>query len=157
YSAVRTSGYDGLTGALHAFTNLAAVATGTDLTVLRNARDSAIHYEVDTFRDLGAFMQAVANSSSASVGLKTAAQGVLTALSNLVISKTADSRHSYGVAIYLPALGSGLGFNYGSQFAAFNAASGWGTFLDHIISTSAPLAIGADWAENNDVAANAAE
>src|SRR5262249_23610286 len=137
YAATRTSGYDGLNTALRNFTNDATSATGADLTALRNARNGAVAYYFNIFRDLGSFMQLVKNNTSASTALRNAAQGVLDSLSNLVFSKTSDHRNSSGVAIYLPAVGSSIGYDYGSQFAAFNAATGWGTFLNHLISNAA--------------------
>jgi hypothetical protein len=130
HSAVRASSYDALTTALLAFTQAAANASSADISALRTARNGAVTYDDPTFRDLGSFMQRVVNNTAISSNIRSAAQNVLSVLNNMVVAKTTDRRGSSGIAIYLPA-GSPQSF-YNTQYAAFNAATGWYGFLQRI-------------------------
>ncbi len=126
-SAVRNSGVDGLAAAIKNFVSTTALASSADWTGLRAARNGAIAYDDADFKDLASFMRQVANNSSISASIRTAANGVISALNAMLLSKTNDSRASGGLSIYLP--NTAPASSYATQFAAFNAATDWNTFL----------------------------
>ena len=128
-SATRATAYNSFAAALKAFTDATATASSTTRGYLRTARNAATTYDGDAykdFRDLGSFMAKVAADARIPAGIRTAANGVLTSLNSLVVSKTADRRNSSGVAIYLP--GNAYDSTYTSSFSAFTAATGWDKF-----------------------------
>jgi hypothetical protein len=129
YSATRTSNYASLASALKTFTSSTSTATSSVRTRLRTAASGSVQYDGQSykdFRDLGSFMRRVAADTGLSTTIRNAANGVLTALNGLVISKTNDQRASSGVAIYLPL--SSYDSTYATNFSAFNTAAGWGSF-----------------------------
>jgi hypothetical protein len=149
-SAVRTSGFAVLAEALGNFTDLAVSADDHDKAVLGAARDAAIVYTFGA-RDLGSFMTLVAEHVT-DEDLRQAAQGVVEALSGMVLAKSADTRGSSGLAIYLPT--GAVGTTYaGTDYDAFDSVTGWSSFLQTL--PTAAGALGPDWAERNEVPAQA--
>jgi hypothetical protein len=146
HSAAKMSQYGTLATALKSFSDSTLSATSTIRTALQTARNNAVLYDGDSyvdFRDLGSFMRNVYNNTSISSTIRTAANGVLTAITNLVSSKTSDRRSSSGVSIYLPK--TSVDSSYASSFATFNAATGWGSFVNWLTTGSrATPANGAD-------------
>jgi hypothetical protein len=128
-SAIYASQYNSLATALRSFTTSASSATSADRTAMATARNATQTYTYSYLRDLGGFMQRIVNNTAITAGIRTAATGVLTAISNAVISKTADSRNSSGFSIYLPDLGTSIPSWYSSTYAAFDAATGWSGFI----------------------------
>lgn len=129
YSATQASAYNSFAAALKTFTDATATASSTTRGYLRTARNAATTYDGESykdFRDLGSFMAKVAADTRIPAAIRTAANGVITSLSTLVSSKTADQRNSSGVAIYLP--GNSYDSTYTSSFSAFNTATGWDKF-----------------------------
>lgn len=129
YSATKASAYTQFAAALKTFTDSTLTASSTTRGYLRTARNAATTYDGDSykdFRDLGSFMSKVSVDSRIPAAIRTAANGVLTSLNTLVVSKTADQRNSSGVAIYLP--GSSYDSTYTSSFSSFNTATGWDKF-----------------------------
>ncbi|MFO0806899.1 MAG: pre-peptidase C-terminal domain-containing protein [Gemmataceae bacterium] len=154
HSAIRSSAMDGLATALSNFVNaVGSTPSSAVLTALRSARNSAIAYEFEEFRDVGKFMTAVANNTALSSTIRNAATAVNTALAAAVISKTQDQRRSSGLSLYMPAAGATVRSDYASTYAAFNTATGWGTFARVLATGSAPARSVArpDWSEANDV------
>jgi post-segregation antitoxin (ccd killing protein) len=134
YSATRTSLYNSFAGALKSFTDSTLNAASSVRTALQTARNNAVAYDDVDFRDLGSFMRNVSNATSVSSAIRTAASGVLTAISSLVSSRTSDGRSSSGVSIYLPK--TSLDSSYASTFSAFNSATNWGSFANWLITGS---------------------
>lgn len=137
YSATRTSQYGNFAAAVKTFVDSTAGASGTVLTALRNARNSAVKYDTADFKDLKSFLTLVNNNTSIPATIRTAASGALTAITNLVVSKTADQRNSGGVAVYLPS--SSVNGSYGSDYAAWNTATGWGAFANWLATGTRSL------------------
>jgi hypothetical protein len=118
--------------------------------VLGAARDAAIVYTFGA-RDLGSFMTLVAEHVT-DEDLRQAAQGVVEALSGMVLAKSADTRGSSGLAIYLPT--GAVGTTYaGTDYDAFDSWTGWSSFLQGL--PTAAGALGPDWSERNEVPAQA--
>ena len=143
HSAILSSRYDTVVTALRSFTTAAANATASDRTAMATARNATPSYTQDYFRDLGGFMQRIVNTSSINAGIRTAATGVVNAVAQAVISKTADRRGSSGMSIYLPQLGSTIATWYSSQYASFDAATGWSTFVSGAAAAGRNVAV--DW------------
>lgn len=136
-SAIRTSGYAGLETALRAFTDSTLNASSATRTRLLAARNFATQYDGSSyvdFRDLGSFMSRVASDLNIPAAIRTAAGGVTTAITAAVVAKTADSRASSGIAIYLPQLV--YDSTYASMFPAFEASTGWGSFARWLVNGS---------------------
>jgi hypothetical protein len=135
YSAVRSGQFSALASALQDFVTATATATTTERTWMRISRNSAIRYdgvEFKDYRDLGSFLRNIRSHPQISAGIRAAAGTVLNVLSSLVIAKTRDHRTSSGIAIYLPRFT--LDPAYATEFAAFNAATGWNTFLTWLMA-----------------------
>ena len=143
-SAIYASQYNSLATALRSFTTSASSATSADRTSMATARNATQTYTYSYLRDLGGFMQRIVNNTAITAGIRTAATGVLTAISNAVISKTADSRNSSGFSIYLPDLGTSIPSWYSSTYAAFDSATGWSGFISG--AASAGRSIAPSWA-----------
>lgn len=129
YSSTRASAYNAFASALKTFTDATLTASSTTRGYLRTARNAAITYDGESykdFRDLGSFMAKVSADSRIPSAIRTAANGVISSLGNLVANKTADQRNSSGVAIYLP--GNSYDSSYTSNFTSFNNATGWDKF-----------------------------
>ena len=149
-SAIHTSQYNSLTTALRSFTTAAAAANAGDRSGMATARNATPSYTYSYLRDLGGFMQRIVSNTSITASIRTAATGVLTAISNAVISKTADSRNSSGFSIYLPDLGTSIPSWYASTYAAFDSATGWSGFVSAVASSGRNVA--PNWAGANSVA-----
>jgi hypothetical protein len=135
YSAIRTAQYGNLATALKTFTDATLAATAAERTAMQTARNNAIMYDGTSyrdFRDLGSFMRNIANNTSIATAIRNAANGVITAINNAVISKTNDRRSSSGIAIYLPS--NSMDANYTTNFSGFNTATGWGSFVNWLIT-----------------------
>lgn len=136
YSAIRTTPIHLLTDALRDFVDATAGATNAEWSALRLARNLTTRYDgyvFKDFRDLGSFMRNVRARLGISLTVRTAAGNVLTALSNVVIAKTRDYRASSGLAIYLPR--TSIDPNYATDYADFNAATGWDTFVTLLLAS----------------------
>lgn len=138
HSAIRTSGYAGVRTALRTFTDAVDVATTADVTRLRTAISAAVTYDDADLKDLGSYMAAVQANTAIASNIRAAAGGVLTAISNAVVARTADTRNSRGMSVYLPS-GSPMA-SYSGMFSSFNAATDWSGFLTRV--SSAAMATG---------------
>jgi len=137
YSAIRSSGYDGLRTALKAFSDSTIGATSTVRSALGTARNNAVQYDgadYPDFRDLGSFMRNVSNNTAIPSTIRTAANGVLSAITPAVISKTNDQRASSGIAIYIPK--SSYDSTYATMYPGFTAATGWHSFTKWLVTGS---------------------
>jgi hypothetical protein len=152
YSAELTSKYDSFASALKSFDDLAlnASTTDADWAAIRTARSAATTFTNSAdFRDLGQWMAAIA-ASGASQSFKDAANAVITAIGNLVVSKTSDRRATTGLSIDLPAPGATVDSSYSANFASFFTATNWSSFLARFTAASNPGVSVGDWAEPND-------
>lgn len=153
-SAISTLGYANVIAALSSFTSAATTATITDKTAIASARNATPFYTSEDLRDLGGFMRRIAANSSISESIRTAASGVVNAVSQAVISKSADRRNSSGMSIYLPILGSQVSSFYKTQYSAFDSATRWSQFLE--APTDKGRNLRGDWAgSTNSLAARA--
>jgi len=144
HSAVNSARYAGVVSALASFTSAAGGASSAERTAMASARSATPSYTYSYLRDLGGFMQRIATNSAIGQAIRTAATGVVNAVAQAVVSKTSDQRSSSGMSIYLPTLGSTIPSWYTSQYAAFDAATGWTGFLRGV--TSAGRSVQTDWA-----------
>ena len=162
-SAVVTEGYQALATALNQFVDSALSGTTEDLEVLREARDDAITYDISFLRDLGSFVNAVADSDDTSAGLQASAIAVEDAILAMRVAHSEDARESSGVSIFLPDNATSAGAWYTTPYSEFDQQTGWSELLTAMGGTgrsgtgsgSGRSAIGPDWSEDNDVAAQA--
>lgn len=159
-SALRSSDMGALITALQGFTSaaLAGGVTTADFDVLRDARDAASSFLGHSEqRDLGQFMQFIADATSLPSTIRNTAQGVLDALADAVIARTSDERQTSGLSILLPAHGESVSSSYTTRFASFLTATGWGNFLTQFVTgpTTRPASLNPDFAESNEQAARA--
>jgi hypothetical protein len=157
FSAIRTSALTNLTMALNNFVTTVGVPATSDLRALQAARNATIGYGSDPdnpnstgIRDLGTFMQNIVDDTSISASIRNAANGVLAIIPQVVVAKTDDVRNSSGIAILLPEIGSSLSTTnptYTAEYPTWNAATGWGTFLNRLMGGSATAASRKDWSE----------
>jgi hypothetical protein len=153
-SAINAAAYSNVITSLASFTAAAKGATRTERTAMSSARDVTAFYKEDYLRDLGGFMRRIAVNSSISQAIRSAATEVLNAVSQAVISKTADWRSSSGMSIFLPVLGSQIPSWYMEQYGAFDTATGWSEFIQ--ASTDSGRNVRGDWAgSTNSLAARA--
>jgi hypothetical protein len=128
FTAPTTSGMYTVTA-----TSPTAIATATVWVNLPSttARNTADYYSDYTYKDLYDYATIIENSE-VSTTLKTAAQGVKTALDNAVLVNYAGSGHagSHGLSIYVPAPLS-YTTSWADSYAVlpWATASGWGTWL----------------------------
>jgi hypothetical protein len=156
-SAVNTSNFDDLAGALRTFVADTASANAADWAGLRKARAysakfGGVHNTRYPYRDLGQFLDAVADFEP-SDRIRSAAEIASSALEEAVVAKTVDQRDATGLSIVLPTPGEQAPAGYAEQAAAFLRASGWLNFLRRLSTAGAGAACSdpADWAEyNND-------
>jgi len=128
FSATVATGYADLTAAIRTFVAAAAGLSAADRPAVLAAVSGSVAYDEPSFRDLGGFMAAVASSGSLPSSLTAAAARVRAALSSIVAARTADSRSSSGLSIYLPTSFDSYLWKYKDAAAAFCAATGWDTF-----------------------------
>ena len=152
YSATNTKAYNLLASRLLDFVDATDDATDSDWGDLRFARNNSITFDCKLvgsafdydYRDLGDFMDRVADDTTITQAIRTAAGAVRDFLAeggSLVINRTADDRGSSGVAIYLPTtdMTSWYGTTYNVQngmtvttvsfFSNFTSATRWDDFL----------------------------
>jgi hypothetical protein len=130
--AMRTSNANNLSTALSNFASLfMSSSNSTDRTRLELHRSSAGYFEYGDYRDLGSILSAVANDTSISAAIRTAASTVLTAYNNVVISNYTDvAGRGTGLAIEFQARGSAADSSYNSSNYAFAADTQWDEFIN---------------------------
>ena len=140
-SAVQTSSLANLDAAIQAFTTAAlnASTTAADWNAIAFGQSAPWYSETQAegYIDLGSFMNAVASAPGVSATLKTAAGNVSTALAAAIIAKTADSRQSSGLTVYVPPPGTTLNTSYfdptntdpSNLAAVFVNSTNWYNFL----------------------------
>jgi len=116
-------------------------------------RDAAPGFYYDEFRDLGGFMDLIADDTSIHTAISDAADDVLAAYDGTVVAN-----HSWlgaggtGLTIYLPDEGEDVYSSY--RTLDFAQDTDWDDFLDELTSGDHDGA-GRDWAENNDTRSTA--
>lgn len=162
-SAIATDGYEPLLAALAGFVDTAVAGTDDDMQALRDARSDAITYDISFLRDLGSFIDAVADDNNASPLLRDAAETVETAIDGMVLARSEDSRNSVGLSVFLPDNATTAGSWYTTPYANFDSATGWSNLIDAMggrgrsssSSSHGRSITGPDWSEQNDVMATA--
>src|SRR5207245_1127613 len=105
-SAVSTADLGSLATALQTFSTDVSnpnVTLFSNLQTLNTLAGETYFYSSESDqRDLGAFMQAVADDTSLPLLLRNDAGGVMTSLTAVVLAETEDLRGSSGLSIYLP-------------------------------------------------------
>ena len=162
-SAIATDGYEPLLSALAGFVDAAIAGTDDDMQVLRDARSDAITYDISFLRDLGSFINAVAENNETSPLLRDAADTVETAIDGMVLARSEDSRDSVGLSVFLPDNATTAGSWYTTPYSNFDSTTGWSNLITAMgggstssSSNSGGRSItGPDWSEQNDVMATA--
>ncbi|MEO5367387.1 MAG: clostripain-related cysteine peptidase, partial [Magnetococcus sp. WYHC-3] len=152
-SAIDMSDMAALRTAINGFVSaVQAGATSADWSAMAMARNAAnAYYGIDHYRDLGGFMEAVANASGVTAAIDTAATAVVSALNGAVIRQVAYPEAS-GMSVYFPGPGAGMFSIYNANALDFVADSTWDDFL-RLFSNNAPnLASGSVTNQNDDAA-----
>ena len=158
-SATDVSKFVNFASKLKAFTGAALSLTSPDAwNAIHDARDAASFFTDSFYRDLGQFLQGIANRTNTAIStLKTVAQEAYDALQNLIIDKTQDRRNTEGLSIYFPDSNTSIDNDYLNRNQTFLTATDWDDFLN-ALQTRTPnrsIAVLGDWAEANDVSARA--
>ncbi len=135
-SALDTSGFDAVLTALDAFVDAidpsgdgsAGGATADDWEAMVQARTQARQFYNADYRDLGGFMQAIADNGNVTTQIQAAAQGVASALENSLIRQV-DVSGANGLTIYLPSNTSAASSWYNENNFAFLGETRWDDFL----------------------------
>lgn len=132
-SATRLAGLTPLKTAIDNFANTAIRAGATITSSLGTAatRTTAINNADDDYRDLGDFMREVI-SQLPGTATATAAQQVITALDNAVISHAGTVAGANGLSVYLPTASINASYDMGSY--SFLQTTGWGNFLRFMLN-----------------------
>ena len=162
-SAISTDGYPLLLAALGDFVDAGVAGTDDDIDVLREARADAITYDIAFLRDLGSFVDPVADSPLVSEGLRLAAEGVQQAIDDMTLARSDDNRDSSGISIFLPDNATTAGSWYTTPYSDFELETGWSNLIETMggsgrsgSGNSGGRSIaGPDWSEANNVAAAA--
>nr|NCR10038.1 T9SS type A sorting domain-containing protein [Microcystis aeruginosa LG13-11] len=158
HSASDLTQLSNLTSKLKTFTNAAiSITNSATWEAILNARNTATGFNGGIYRDLGQFLDAIANSTSSAITetFKNAAKDAYLALQELILAKTSDRRNSQGLSIYFPNNTSGIDSNYLTRNQAFLSATGWTEFLNNFGSYTSSDSLASDWAESNNVSARA--
>ncbi|NJL22934.1 MAG: T9SS type A sorting domain-containing protein [Leptolyngbyaceae cyanobacterium SM1_3_5] len=154
-SATRVGSYAGLRNAIDTFATTALnIATNADWQAIAAARSAAAYFHTLTdYRDLKTFTDAIAGNSSITAAIRTAAQGVSTALTNAVIrNHSGPGEGGTGLTIYLPEFGQAA---YPAATAALYTDTSWFNFLNQRRSVGRSRTSNPDWAEANEVRSQA--
>ena len=162
-SAISTDGYPLLLAALGDFVDAGLAGTDDDIEVLRDARADAITYDIAFLRDLGSFVDPVADSDLVSEELRLAAEGVQDAIDAMTLARSDDNRDSSGISIFLPDNATTAGSWYTTPYSEFELETGWSDLIQTMggsgrsgSGNSGGRSIaGPDWSEANNVAAAA--
>nr|CRH05347.1 protein of unknown function [Candidatus Magnetococcus massalia] len=131
-SAIDLSGQDNLVSSINSFYSAVADnATNSDWQVMAQARDNATNYHYDAYRDLGGFMDGVANGTAGEIS--QTAQAVSSALSAMVIDQV-DVSGASGLSIYLPDPDESVRDDYRDENFQFVADSNWDDFLQLFVT-----------------------
>jgi hypothetical protein len=136
-SVIDTSRIGAVDAALKTFTTaaLTTIAPGSKASLALTVAQQAAAYFRESgdpfadFIDLGEFMQAVVDNGFTPAPVRTAAEGVLSALGPAVVAKKVDSNNTSGLSIYMPASATPAPA-YVAEYNAFFAATGWNAFLN---------------------------
>ncbi|MFM6204065.1 clostripain-related cysteine peptidase, partial [Planktothrix sp.] len=158
-SAVRTQTVGDLKTALDEFVDeVLANASEDDWKEIVQARSSATEFAIPEQRDLGSFMDAIANSGVTET-IADKARAVSETLEQAVIDQV-DLAGASGLSIYLPPItGSYDKDTYKAENYSFVADSKWEDFLagltsDRTRAADRSLRISADYAETSDISGN---
>ena len=162
-SAISTDGYPLLLAALGDFVDAGLAGSDDDIDVLRDARADAITYDIAFLRDLGSFVDPVANSELVSEALRLAAAGVQDAIDAMTLARSGDNRDSSGISIFLPDNATTAGSWYTTPYSDFELATGWSDLIQTMGgsgrsgsgNSGGRSTAGPDWSEANNVAAAA--
>lgn len=141
FSAIASNRMDAVATSLRAFTTAASSLTATQVSTLKTILGRVTHFDFPENIDLQQFMQAAAANTSLPQAVRTAAAGVVTAVSQSVLYVMADSRQTTGLAIYLPGSASQESSSYG-LYSNFEAATGWSTFINRMLGRASSTRLG---------------
>ncbi|MDO7681071.1 MAG: clostripain-related cysteine peptidase, partial [Pirellulales bacterium] len=145
HSAIRTSGFESLTNALGQLTTAVSNADHDSQRIVSSTIGHTHSFGYEDLRDLGSFVERLANHNTVSPTIRNAAATVLDTLQSMVISRTADQRDSSGLSIFLPAGNQTTHNWYGTDYASFNAATNWNSMLSTLRSSGNTNYTQADW------------
>lgn len=132
-SATRIGALPALKTAIDGFAK-SAISAGAGITTQLLAavsRATPINNATENYRDLGDFMREVI-SVLPSTPVATAAQQVITALENAILSHAGTVAGANGLSIYLP--GSAIGASYDMQSISLLQGTSWGNFLRFMLN-----------------------
>jgi len=135
-AAIESSKMDSLLTALNRFTLAAGEINITERRVLNDLRDKTGYYTSREYKDLGGFLDAVANHTSLNNEFRTEAHLTRQALNNVILAKTPDARQSSGLSIYLPDTGQNPQRTYNADYSDFIGKTGWGSLLNGLPLTA---------------------
>ena len=141
FSAIASNKMDAVATSLRAFTTAATSLTAAQMTTLKTILGQVTHFDFPENVDLQQFMQSASTNASLPQALRTAAGGVVTAVSQSVLYLMADARQTKGLAIYLPTSAAQENSSYG-LYSNFEAATGWSTFINRMLGRSAATRLG---------------
>ena len=145
HSAIRTSGFESLTNALGQLTAAVSNADHESQRIVSSTIGHTHSFFYEDLRDLGGFVERLANHNSLSPPIRDAAATVLDTLQSMVISRTADQRDSSGLSIFLPTANQTMQNWYATDYASFNAATNWNSMLSTLRSSGNTNYTQADW------------
>jgi hypothetical protein len=141
FSAIASNKMDAMATSLRAFTTAASSLTAAQVTAMKTILGQVTHFEFAEYVDLQQFMQSASANTSLPQPLRTAAAGVVTAVSQSVLYLMADARQTKGLAIYLPSSAAQENSSYG-LYSNFEAATGWSTFINRMLGRAASTRLG---------------
>ena len=141
FSAIASNKMDAMATSLRAFTTAASSLTTAQITAMKTILGQVTHFDFAEYVDLQQFMQLASTNASLPQALRTAAAGVVTAVSQSVLNLMADARQTKGLAIYLPSSAAQENSSYG-LYSNFEAATGWSTFINRMLGRAAATRLG---------------
>jgi hypothetical protein len=145
HSAIRTSGFDLLTSAMDQLSTAISNADHPSQQIVASAISHTHQFVYDHRRDLGRFVERLANNNALPSVIRNASATALNVIESMVISRTADWRNSSGLSIFLPSAQQGLNDWYTSEYASFNEVTNWSSMLSTLRSSGNTNYTQADW------------
>ena len=144
-SAIDLSAMSGLATALNTFAG-AIISTGSEWQSLFNARAAANYYNTADFRDLGGFLNAMAQLATNPSVLAAVNQSRSALQAAVIANHSHPSEGAHGLSIYLTNLSSSPSSDYSAANILFAADTQW----DEMLQAAAAQPIPDDTYEPND-------
>ena len=135
-SAIDLSAMSGLATALNTFAG-AIISTGAEWQSLFNARAAANYYDTANFRDLGGFLNTMAQLATNQSVLAAVNQSRSALQAAVIANHSHPTEGAHGLSIYLTNLNSSPSFAYSAANILFAADTQWDEMLQ--AATSQPI------------------